>query len=329
MELSELPPPPPDKCGWPWTEKPKRSRGNKSGSPRISIITPSFNQGAFIEETVRSVLLQDYPNFEYIVVDGGSTDNTLEILQKYQAWLTHWESRPDLGQAHAINKGLARATGEIVTWINSDDWYMPGALNSFGRAAARGWVVAACDLRTHDGALVKTFPPCCPSRKSEWMTLFAGCKTADVAQPSVAWRRTGKCSDFKLREDLHYVFDHELFAKLLDAFGPPELLPETVSNYRLHDASKTVAHQIGFARERLQLARHYASAEADEWTAMRIRVLCTLSGSRIRLHEAIKSGVCNPTSTRSLIAFSIKEPLVWSSRFFVGALRNALIRHNH
>src|SRR5437868_9654465 len=93
--------------------------------PKISIVTPSFNQGQFIEETIRSVLDQNYPNLEYLVIDGGSTDQTIEIIRKYEAQFSYWETEKDRGQVHAINKGLARATGDIFAFINSDDIYLP------------------------------------------------------------------------------------------------------------------------------------------------------------------------------------------------------------
>lgn len=143
--LTELPPPPPGKTGWPWTEEspqlpdtmpnpsvPFRAQAG-SGQvgfpwPRISIVTPSFNQGQFIEETIRSVLLQGYPNLEYIIIDGSSTDGSVEIIKKYKPWLAYWESEPDRGQSHAINKGWGRITGEITTWLNSDDIYLKNTL---------------------------------------------------------------------------------------------------------------------------------------------------------------------------------------------------------
>lgn len=93
--------------------------------PKISIVTPSFNQGQYIEETIRSILLQGYPNLEYIVIDGGSTDGAVDVIRKYEKWLTYWVSEPDKGQADAINKGLERCTGEIFNWINSDDILLP------------------------------------------------------------------------------------------------------------------------------------------------------------------------------------------------------------
>src|SRR4030042_6265175 len=121
--LKELPSPPQGKTGWPWTEEsPQLHNTMPDGSPwpKISIVTPSFNQGQFIEETIRSVLLQGYSDLEYIIIDGGSKDDSIELIRKYEKWLTYWVSEPDHGQSHAINKGFRKASGEIVAWLNSD-----------------------------------------------------------------------------------------------------------------------------------------------------------------------------------------------------------------
>jgi len=130
-----LPPPPPGKTGWPWDTPPAPPQPGDADLPTITLVTPSYNQGQFIEETIRSVLLQGYPHLEYIVMDGGSRDGTVEILKKYGPWLAHWQSEKDGGQTAAINGGFARATGELRGWQNSDDYFLPGALLAAGRAA--------------------------------------------------------------------------------------------------------------------------------------------------------------------------------------------------
>lgn len=129
--LAELPAPPKDKTGWPWTIESSplpeiRSDGNTW--PKITIVTPSYNQDSYIEQTIRSILLQGYPNLEYIIVDGKSTDRSVEIIQRYSPYLTRWSSEPDAGQANAINKGFLNATGSWLNWINSDDLLAPDAL---------------------------------------------------------------------------------------------------------------------------------------------------------------------------------------------------------
>ncbi len=123
--IQELPPPPEGKTGWPWTEDSQplpEMQPDGTPWPKISIVTPSYNQGRFIEETIRAVLLQGYPDIEYTIIDGGSQDETVTILTKYEPWLAYWVSEKDKGQADALNKGFGRATGQIFYWINSDDW---------------------------------------------------------------------------------------------------------------------------------------------------------------------------------------------------------------
>ncbi|HVQ64636.1 MAG TPA: glycosyltransferase, partial [Terriglobia bacterium] len=114
--LDELPPPPAGRTGWPWTEETTlsiRTSAKDLTLPRITIVTPSYNQGSFLEETIRSVLLQGYPDLEYVVIDGGSTDQSVSIIRKYEQWLTHWASEKDRGQGDALCKGLRLATGEV------------------------------------------------------------------------------------------------------------------------------------------------------------------------------------------------------------------------
>lgn len=128
---NQLPLPPFKFTGWPWNAADAPSLPLPADAalwPKVSIITPSFNQGQFLEETIRSVLLQGYPNLEYLIIDGGSSDNSIEIIRKYEPWLTYWVSEPDQGQADAINKGMRKSTGEYLGWLNSDDLLYPSAI---------------------------------------------------------------------------------------------------------------------------------------------------------------------------------------------------------
>jgi glycosyltransferase involved in cell wall biosynthesis len=140
LTLFELPPPPAGKTGWPWTEETPAlpaARSDGSAWPRITIVTPSYNQGQFIEETIRSVILQGYHDLEYIIIDGGSRDQSVEIIKQYEPWLTYWVSEQDRGQSHAINKGFDRSTGLILGWLNSDDVLLPNALATVAAALPR------------------------------------------------------------------------------------------------------------------------------------------------------------------------------------------------
>ena len=133
--LSESPPLSPGKTGWPWAEKNLQLPDTMPGGspwPRISIVTPSCNQGRFLEETIRSVLLQGYPNLEYVIIDGGSSDGSVDIIRKYESQLAYWDSRPDSGMYYAINEGFAHSTGDIMAWLNSDDMYTPWSLRVVG-----------------------------------------------------------------------------------------------------------------------------------------------------------------------------------------------------
>src|SRR5437870_3630005 len=137
---------------WPW-------RGFVI-QPTLAVVTPSYNQGHFLEETILSVLNQGYPNLEYVVVDGGSTDESVEIIRKYEPWLAYWVSERDQGQTHAINKGLARATGEVFAYLNSDDLFVPGALTAIGEAYARyphaDAIYGKCVYIAEDGSELET-----------------------------------------------------------------------------------------------------------------------------------------------------------------------------
>lgn len=218
---SKLPPSGELDLDWMWHagDAPRPLPDDARMPPKISVITPSYNQGRFIERTIRSVLLQDYPSLEYIVIDGGSTDNTVEILRRYDSFLTYWSSEPDHGQSHAINKGFSRATGEVLCWLNSDDFYLPGTLAVAGRMLAAGtgnFAITGHCLRVHeDGS-----PPLLLEGKFEdRRRLLAFWKGYQMHQPAIFWRREVFEKVGWLNEDLHLIMDFDYWARISEFFG--------------------------------------------------------------------------------------------------------------
>jgi len=219
--LSQLPPPRRGKSGWPWTEENAQfpdTMPDGSSWPKISIVTPSYNQEQFVEKTIRSVLLQGYLNLEYIIVDGGSTDGSVDIIKKYEKWLAYWVSEPDRGQSDAINKGFNKASGEIYAWLNSDDYLLKHALRNVAMAyhespGAGGWF-GTCWQVDEDGNTLLTVSP----NRLDVASLAGGGENA-VGQPACffseqAWRIYGP-----LEEDLHYGMDFDLWLKIAKGFS--------------------------------------------------------------------------------------------------------------
>ena len=190
-------------------------QGEQEPLPRISIVTPSFNQGAYLERTIQSLLHQDYPDIEHLVIDGGSTDGSLDLLKKYERHMAYWESQPDRGQSHAINKGFARATGEIMGWLNSDDILLPHALKIVGQVfhdhPQIQWLTAGSMNITADDRLFSVRP----SRRfySRWTQLF---NYSPPPQHCTFWRRDlWVRSGGYLREDTR-VMDCELWLRFYE-----------------------------------------------------------------------------------------------------------------
>ncbi len=258
--LSELPPPPLGKTGWPWTEEsPQLPDTMPDGQPwpRVSIVTPSYNQGQFIKETIRSVLLQGYPDLEYIIIDGGSTDGSVDIIRKYEPWLAYWVSEPDEGQADAINKGLQIAQGEIVAWLNSDDVYLPGAMS----AVAKAWMaypnslivgdVINFDEETGKEELVHQQGITLEKFIDFWSEPRPSWHQPGLFFPRVAWQRVGP-----LDESLWYAMDYDLMCRLLQYY-PVVYLDQVVAKFRKHPTSKTVSGSLRGMIELMTVPRRY------------------------------------------------------------------------
>jgi glycosyltransferase involved in cell wall biosynthesis len=221
--------------------------------PSISIVTPSYNQGAFLEQTIDSVLSQNYPNLQYIIIDGGSTDNSVDILKKYEKHLYRWVSEKDAGQSDAINKGFQLATGDVVNWLNSDDWYCENALHRVGQLFSDSSVNVVCgrsrillqgkEIRQNKGT--DLYP--------DELEKTIGC--ARIDQPETFFRRSCLQKFGLLNTHLHYIMDKEWWMRYLLCFGLENIVSvqDILVNFRLHEDSKTFNYLAEFDRENFDL----------------------------------------------------------------------------
>lgn len=211
--------------------------------PRISIVTPSYNQGKFIEETISSVLSQDYPDIEYWVIDAGSSDSTLKVLKKYKDKI-RFISEPDEGQSDAINKGLSRSTGDILAYLNSDDIYLPGALKRVGEhynITKADWISGDYKVINSDGKVSHT-SNIISAYKRILMKMYSPflLKITDsmLPQPSTFWSRSAyeKVGSFNIK--YNYVMDYDYWLRMSRIFSP-SIIPAKLSGFRIHSDSKS------------------------------------------------------------------------------------------
>jgi glycosyltransferase involved in cell wall biosynthesis len=230
--------------------------------PRITVITPSYNQGEFIGQTIESVLSQRYPDLEYIVMDGGSNDETIGILERYNGELD-WGSEPDRGQSHAINKGLYRMTGEVVAFLNSDDVYEPGALLRVGEYFARhpqaSWLTGRCRVIDQDGREIRR---AITLYKSLWLCLksYRALLILDyVSQPATFWHRRVIERVGFFDETLNYAMDYDYSLRVGHLFRL-HVLHACLAAFRLHATSKAGSSARAQMDVDLEVAkRHTAS----------------------------------------------------------------------
>jgi glycosyltransferase involved in cell wall biosynthesis len=238
--------------------------------PKITIVTPSYNQGQFLEQTILSVLGQQYPDLEYFVVDGGSTDNSVEIIKRYENQLAGWVSEKDRGQAHAINKGIGMSSGDLIAWLNSDDFYLPGTLSFVAEhldSTRTELLFGNCLHFVHN------------QRASYGSDVLKEHKTRDllladyIIQPSSFWTRQAWLSAGPLDESLHFGFDWEWFIRAWRAkveFKPQE---RYLSAYRIHGDHKT---GIGGEERRRELASIYGRYAGESYE----RLFCRCCSAR-------------------------------------------------
>jgi glycosyltransferase involved in cell wall biosynthesis len=214
--------------------------------PKISIVTPSYNQGHFIEQTITSVLNQNYPNLEYIIIDGGSTDNTVEIIKKYEDQLTFWVSEKDSGQANAINKGLQYCTGEIFNWLNSDDYLEPGSLIKIAIAFQDPKVEMVAGIVRN---FTSTTEELIPNQQLSAEGLMCWKPGVKFIQPGVWLKRNLLKLAGGIDEQFHYAFDWDFYIRYLYQFNQVKEIPELLVHFRLHEQSKTQSLHENFAIE--------------------------------------------------------------------------------
>ena len=249
FDPGEIPPASSSRPGWPWEQVSAPIPNSESPSfcwPKITIVTPSFNQGKFLEQTIRSVLLQNYPNVEYIVMDGGSSDNSMQIIEKYRAFFSYCQSESDGGQAHAISEGFKRATGEIYGYLNSDDVLFPGALRHVARAFLRspktGVIYGNRKVIDEDGAVIG---------RHIWpyfLSRYHWARGQPLAQECCFWRQEIYWKVGGIDPNKFFILDYDLFIRMWMVCNFRKTRAY-LGAFRIHGESKTARYADVWERE--------------------------------------------------------------------------------
>lgn len=249
--------------------------------PRISIVTPSYNQARYLPETIESILNQGYPNLEYIIIDGGSTDGSVEVIKRYERHLAYWVSEKDSGQSEAINKGFAKCTGELFNWINSDDVLFPGALANVAAAYARdpeGDLFIGRNARSDaEGRIIRISVP--PTRMAmsplNWIM--------HVGQQSVFLNTKTLKRVGGVREDLHCIMDTELYHRIFLAGGRHVRVHALVGMIREHGDAKGLSQKDRWIPERQRVFLEYGTRRSVVKIAkVKTKICRFLDGSYIQ-----------------------------------------------
>ncbi|GAB2698865.1 glycosyltransferase family 2 protein [Mucilaginibacter koreensis] len=257
--LDQLPKPAHQGTGWPWTEQVNQAVYTGQTWPKITIVTPSYNQGAFLEQTIRSVLLQNYPNLEYIIMDGGSTDESRQILDKYSQWLSYWHSERDRGQSHAINMGFALASGDYYAWLNSDDYYLPETLVTVAQNFIQSKAAFLYGHSLNYNIYTHTFTEVKPGRLLDYFLRFP-----TLAQPSCFW---SKNIHQPLWEELHCSLDYELWLRIVKG-NKRKRIKKPLSVANVHDDAKTHDPKMGekWSHDHQLICADDAHGPVKDWT---------------------------------------------------------------
>lgn len=224
--------------------------------PKISIVTPCLNQGRFLERTILSVLNQNYPNLEYILIDGGSSDESVDVIRKYEPFLSYCVSEADQGQGDAIAKGFRRATGQVLAWLNSDDIYLPGALSTiadgFRRSPSTPLIYGDCAVLDSKDAVLRMIYPI---PFDDQIFLF---ENAIIAQPAAFWLREAYESVGGIDPRWRFCMDYDLWSRFMVAGMTFVHMPVALAGFRWHDSSKTMRLQEVNHREHGEIVARIA-----------------------------------------------------------------------
>ena len=275
--------------------------------PRISIVTPSYNQVEFLEQTLTSVLNQRYSNLEYIVMDGGSNDGSVDLIKKYSDRITHWVSEKDAGQSDAINRGFEKATGVIFGWINSDDLLEPGALETVGKYFAENpeclFLNGSCRRIDEHGD-----PQTAYDENGAPYTIRKLAKATDqafalwtkrwFAQQSTFWRASLWTKVGGLNQSLHYAMDYDLWRRFAE-HSDMHVIPDILASYRFHSDAKCSADWDKAINEILAVQAKFGGKEAqDIWE--HCQHVLTLYRNRLTQSQKETAALANMSPSRSL-----------------------------
>lgn len=273
---------------WPWNAEIDPDAGKNGRDPewpKITIVTPSYNQGEFIEETIRSVLLQNYPNLEYIVIDGGSTDQTVDVIKKYEKWIDYWVSEPDRGQSDAINKGFEIATGTYGNWINSDDLLADGALLEFAKhvtADEKTLYIGTCIQADRHLEFIRTVSSTIRSLE-DLVDLENHWEKHSISQQNVLFNIEQFHDVGGLNVDNHYSMDYELWGDLMLNGNRVQTLDFEVGIFRRYEGQK-ISDKWKAARSLMKSA-HKLVLKNSAWSLAK-KMRLTLNLLRYRYHFA-------------------------------------------
>lgn len=286
-----------------------------SGSPwlRISVVTPSYNQCQFIEESIRSILLQGYPDLEYIIIDGGSNDNSVEIIRKYERWLKYWVSEPDDGQAAALNKGFRYSSGDIHYYLNSDDILCSDSfsivVSMIGKNARKPFLISFPGKGIYENGSASYFKPESIQHPAAWLN-----SEYSLFQPSTFWTRAMHDQVGHFDEEMSFCFDKDFFFRCIFIYGQYKCQSSPhLSVFRMHGTSKTTLLPHVMQVENKIIRDRYVNDP-------RMAKAYNLESAHKFIVKSLEKS--NPLDrVRLLFCGMMVSPSVLGSRFFWGAIK--------